>query len=256
MRDNSLRIFLFILMKETRNMKFPYLILTSLLLFCGHAYSQKVNIVKKSDTFQRKKKSREISYLSNAADTSGLEYVATISSRAVALESKALARLWTYAVRRGMKSGANTFRFHSYTDTDSTRPELILDFFFADKAALQRNTDREEKNVVYIFGNKGKAMSLKVNGEQLTIPADSSLRYELLVGSELKISKGSFAGDSYTTQWAFGKTAEYLSISGFGPNGMYVPALGAVGLVLSLSSGHITPMNPNFGRMIMDMQKK
>ncbi|NLR82912.1 hypothetical protein [Chitinophaga eiseniae] len=235
-------------------MKHPYLVLAFLIFCCGHVYSQKVEILKKSDTFQRKKKSREVVYWSNPADTSGLEYVATISSRTVAMESKALSRLWALAVSRGMKSGANTFMFHSYTDTDSTKPELTLDFFFADDSALQRNTDREEKNVVYIFGNKGKAIPLNINGEEVKIPADSFLRYEVPFGTELKLSKGgTFGGSTGSIRAEVGKPALYYAVSGFGLGGM-VPPPGSVGL--SFNTGRITPMDPHFARMLMDIQKQ
>ncbi|MBO9732701.1 MAG: hypothetical protein J7623_28920 [Chitinophaga sp.] len=235
-------------------MKLPYLVLAFLVFCCGHVYSQKVEILKKSDTFQRKKKSREIVYWSNTADTSGLEYVATISSTAVAMESKALSRLCALAVHRGMKSGANTFMFHSYTDTDSTRPALTLDFFFADDSALQRNTDREEKNVVYIFGNNGKAMPLQINGKDVTIPADSFLRYETTFGTALNISKGgSFGASIGNIQAAVGKPALYYAVSGFGLGGM-VPPPGSIGI--SFTTGRITPMDPHFARMLMDMQKQ
>lgn len=138
-------------------------------------------------------------------------------------------------------------------NADSTRPELIVDLYLATEQALQRNTAREEKNVVYLFGNKGKAMSVKVNQEQKDIPANGVLRYEVPAGTELQLSKGGAMGAWRTVKGEEHKAALYFSVSGAGLGGA-VPPAGSMGL--SINSGRITDMNPHFARMLMTVQQQ
>ncbi len=233
-------------------MKIPYLLLTSLLLICSRTYSQNIDILRKSETFERKGKHRDFIYWSNPADTTGLEYVATLSSKASAMGGKSLWELWIHAGNRSTKLGSNVFIFRSFTDTDSTRPELIVDLYLASEEALTRNTQHQEKNAVYLFGNKGKAMPVKVNGDQVDIPANSFLRYDVPAGTELKLNKGGATGASWTIKGSEGKAPLYFSVSGFGLGGA-VPPPGSMGL--SFNSGRITEMNPHFARMMMEAQK-
>lgn len=221
--------------------------------FCGRIYSQNIDILRKSDTLQRQGKQRAFIYWNNPSDTTGLEYVATLSSKGSAMGGSSLWELWMHAGNRSRKLGSNVFIFRSFTDSDSTKPELILDLYLASEEALRRNSEREEKNVVYLFGNKGKVMPVKVNGESIDIPANGFLHYELPVGTELKLSKGGATGATWTLKGENEKAALYLSVSGFGLGGA-VPPAGSVGL--SFNSGRITEMNPYFARMMMDTQKK
>ncbi|RBL89901.1 hypothetical protein [Chitinophaga flava] len=234
-------------------MKLPYLIFVCLFLFCSRAYSQNIDILRKSETFERKGKHRSFIYWNNPADTAGLEYVATLSSKASAMGGRSLWELWIHAGNRSNKLGSNVFIFRSFTDTDSSKPELILDLYLASDEALQRNTDREEKNVVYLFGNKGKAMPVKVNSEEVEIPASRFLRYETPTGTELKLNKGGVTGAWWTIKGEDGKAALYFSVSGMGLGGA-VPPPGSIGL--SFNTGRITEMNPHFARMMMESQKK
>lgn len=233
-------------------MKSFHLILVCTFLFCTSVNSQNIDILRKSDTFQRNGKQHEFIYWSNPADTTGLEYVATLSSRESAMAGKELWILWSMAGNRSQKLGANVFIFRSFSDTDSTKAELVLDLYFASDEALQRNAEREEKNKVYLFGNKGKPMSVKVNDDQAEIPANSHLRYELPAGTELKLSKGGLTGAKWTLKGQEGKTALYFSVSGPGLGGA-VPPPSTVGI--SVNGGRITEMNPHFAHVLMDIQK-
>ncbi|NSL85879.1 hypothetical protein [Chitinophaga solisilvae] len=233
-------------------MKSPYLIIICLLL-AGRAYSQDVDILRQSETFQRQGKHRQFIYWNNPSDTAGLEYVATLSSKASAMGGKSLWEIWNHAGNRSVRLGSNVFICRSFTDSSDAKAELILDLYLASEAALSRNTEREEKNVVYLFGNKGKPMPVKVNGEEVDIPANSFLRYETPPGSTLKLSKGGITGASWTIQGEEGKAPVFLSVSGPGLGGA-VPPAGSVGI--SINSGRITPMHPQFGRMLLQLQKK
>lgn len=234
-------------------MKIPNLLFFCLLLICSEAYSQNIDILRQSDAFERKGKQRSFIFWNNPADTAGLEYVATLSSKGSAMGGSSLWELWVHAGNRSNRMGANVFIFRSFTDSDSTRPELIVDLYLATEEALQRNTAREEKNVVYLFGNKGKAMSVKVNQEQKDIPANGVLRYEVPAGSELQLSKGGAMGAWRTVKGEENKAALYFSVSGAGLGGA-VPPAGSMGI--SINSGRITDMNPHFARMLMAVQQQ
>ena len=233
-------------------MKIFYLFFVCMLAVCSAAYSQNIDILRKSDTFGRKEKHREFIYWNNPADTAGLEYIATLSSKASAMGGKGLWELWVFGWNRSNRLGGNVFIFRSYNESDSIKAELIFDLYLASEEALKRNAELDGKNVVYLFGNKGKAMPVQVNGESVDIPADSVLRYETPVGSELKLNKGGATGASWKIKGEEAKPALYLSVSGFGLGGA-IPA-GTVGL--SFSSGRITEMNPNFARLMLAIQKK
>nr|WP_295863349.1 hypothetical protein [uncultured Chitinophaga sp.] len=234
-------------------MKVPYLIFSFLLLICSGAFSQNIDILSRSDTFERKGKQRSFIFWNNPADSAGLEYVATLSSKGSAMGGNSLWELWIHAGNRSNRMGSNVFIFRSFTDSDSTRPELVVDLYLATEEALQRNTAREEKNVVYLFGNKGKAMSVKVNAEQKDIPANGTLRYEVPAGSELKLSKGGAMGAWRNIRGEENKAALYFSVSGAGLGGA-VPPAGSMGI--SVNSGRITDMNPHFARMLMAVQQQ
>lgn len=234
-------------------MKLPYLLCCCLVFFSARAYSQNIDILRKSDTFERKGKHRDFVYWNNPADTAGLEYVATLSSKGSAMGGSSLWEIWSHAGNRSARLGSNVFVFRSFTDSDSTRPELIVDLYLASDEALQRNAGREEKNVVYLFGNKGKEMSVKVNATQKDIPASGVLRFALPAGEELKLNKGGATGAWRNIRGEEGKAALYFSVSGPGLGGA-VPPAGSMGI--SLNSGRITEMNPHFARMMMAIQQQ
>ncbi|NML40264.1 hypothetical protein HHL17_23900 [Chitinophaga sp. G-6-1-13] len=234
-------------------MKIPYLLCCFLVVLSSRAYSQNIDILSRSDTFERKGKHRDFIYWNNPSDSAGLEYVATLSSKGSAMGGSSLWEIWSHAGNRSTRMGSNVFIFRSFTDSDSTKPELIVDLYLATDEALQRNAGREEKNVVYLFGNKGKAMSVKVNAEQKDIPANGVLRYEVPAGEELKLSKGGATGAWRSIKGEACKAALYFSISGPGLGGA-VPPAGSVGI--SFNSGRITEMNPHFARMMLTVQQQ
>ncbi len=225
-------------------MKRLYL-LGCIFLLLQQTYAQKMEFLRKSETFKKEGKSTDFHYWSNATDTAGLTWVGTIQARGTAMNGgKTLYELWLGCVLKGRKAGANAFIFRSFEDTDSTQPVLVLDLYLADDAAVARNEDRKERSVIYLFGNKGKPMPVKVNGEETDIPANAWLRYETPVGSELKLSKGGAGGARITIRPKEESTAEYFSVSGFGLGGA-VPPPGTVGL--SVNTGRIMNMPPDFG---------
>lgn len=223
-------------------------------LFASQAFAQKMVFLRQSETFRKSGKQPDFYYWSAPGDTAGLTYVATLQARGTAMNGgKTLYELWLGCLMKSRKAGANAFILQSFTDTDSTQPVLILDLYFASAAAAERNEARKERNVVYLFGNKGKPMPVKVNGEEKDIPANAWLRYETPQGSELKLGKGGVGGAHMTITGKEDRPAMYYSVSGFGLGGM-VPPPGTVGL--SFNTGRITEMHPDFGGLLLEVLRK
>ncbi|MGE7775666.1 hypothetical protein ACQKLP_13135 [Chitinophaga sp. NPDC101104] len=234
-------------------MKRLYLV-SCMFLLCAQSYAQKMEFLRKSETFRKNGKSNAFHYWSVADDTLGLTYVATLQARGTAMNGgKNLYELWLGCLVKSRKTGANAFIFRSFQDSDSTQPVLVLDLYFADEAAIARNDARMEKNVVYLFGNKGKPMPVKVNGEDTDIPANAWLRYETPAGNELKLSKGGAGGAHITIRPKEEQAVEYFSVSGFGLGGM-VPPPGTVGL--SFNTGRISPVPVDFGGLMLEVMRK
>ncbi len=225
-----------------------------ILLLASQAFAQKMEYLRKSETFKKSGKQPDFYYWSAPDDTAGLTYVATLQARGTAMNGgKTLYELWMGCFMKSRKTGANAFMLQSFTDTDSTQPVLVLDLYYASEEAAGRNEARKERNVVYLFGNKGKPMPVKVNGEEKDIPANAWLRYETSPDSELKLAKGGAAGAHMTITGKEDQPATYYSVSGFGLGGM-VPPPGTVGL--SFNTGRITEMPPDFGGLLLEVLKK
>lgn len=219
------------------------------LLFVNIAYTQKIEIIKKSD-LKNLPKGKKYAFIEPTIDTSKIEFVATILARDKNKKS-IIEKLYFNIREQATKLGANCYKLKSFTrDTLKNETVLILESYVASDSLLALNTASHEKNAVFIFGSDkddGKTVSLNVNGETKEIKSETYFKFILKEGEELSLSKGGFLGEKMWLSWGKDKQPAFFSLSGFGlSDWKEQPANG-----VAFNSGRINPIeNISFGLLL------
>lgn len=226
------------------------------LLFISHfSYSQTIEFITKNDTLQKPKYPQFI-YIDDATDPVELIKVARIKVTG-SIENPRLLFLTINA--QAQKLGANSFRFHDFKRNEDNSAELILDVYFGSDEILEANFKNIPKNKIYIFGDdnllRTKSQNYKIDGVKYEIGTGQFKEFPVKVGEELKINKGGFTG---MTIWITGvedKPSTFLNFSGANVTGAsYNPYNRGVGV--SISTGFINKMEPNFALFLLKIFKE
>lgn len=229
-----------------------FLLLAIVLPIFNITFAQQVELLKEGSTLPKVKPSVEFHFLHHDVDTTTMIFVGRFRAYGVGTRST-IEHFYSLIRTEARKNGANSFRLVRVNRAEATvAGELVLDTYFASEASITESNALKERNAVYVFASEmksgDKTTTYKLNNEKKELAGGMYARYDLPVGSEVKISKGGISG---ATSWFRGtenRQAVYVSLTGLGVGPGVSPTGNGVGI--SLNSGRITQMDHNLGELL------
>lgn len=215
-------------------------------------FAQQIELLKEGSSLPKVKQPVEFHFLHHDVDTTTMIFVGRF--RAYGVDTRSTIEDFYNSIRtEAKKNGANSFKLVRVSRAEATVVgELVLDTYFSSEAVVTESSALKERNAVYVFASEmksnDKTTAYKVNNERKELAGGRYVRYDLPIGSEIKISKGGISG---ATAWFTGKEdkpAVYVSLTGMGVGPGVSPTGNGVGI--SLNSGRITPMDRGLGELL------
>ncbi len=147
-------------------------------------------------------------------DTTKLTFVA--SYEIVSEPKPSLEKIFKVAESAARNAGANAFRLKSISEDYN---HTLIDAYFLDETAIQKNWELTDKNVFYVFGGEKydtpAYYSFECNGAGKTVKNGTYFKYTLKEGEQVKLKKGTLAGTTMWVKWKPNQLPGYFSIHGF-----------------------------------------
>ncbi|RYD53054.1 MAG: hypothetical protein EOP52_02615 [Sphingobacteriales bacterium] len=191
------------------------LVLWSLLIgvfWAGPVTAQHVEVVVKTG-FQYPAQTKQFIFWEPATDTAALRHIATLRITGVGPDAQ-IEPLFDRIKAKAQQLGANAFRPVDF-DATTHRIRLILNIYTAPEDAIGANTQNQERQVIYVFGQlhaTGKATAFQLNGLPMNVPARAFYRYAFENSQDLTIGKGETTLRFHPQK---GDPALFLLLSGF-----------------------------------------
>jgi hypothetical protein len=187
----------------------------ALSLLCCTAFAQELRTITSGAKDLPKIKSKEsFLFLNDELDTATLTFVATFEIKSPPKSS--VEKIFEVAEKEARSSGANALRLKSISEDYAT---TIMEAYFLDDDAIQKNRILAEKNVFYVFaGEKYDApayYSFEFNGAAKSIKNGTYIKFSLKEGEQAKLKKGTVSGTVMWVKWRTNQLPNYFSIHGF-----------------------------------------
>lgn len=219
------------------------LLLLQFIISAFTAYSQDIEVLYNFDS-SRADMQDEFLYIEDSIELNILTHVAIVQvSNATGVET-----LYNFFRNQAGELGANCYRVTEFEHQENGS-RIILDLYYANKAAKENIRQHKPQNTVYVFGSfyPGKLYSCKVNDRKIELPPFTFCRQENKPGQEIKVSKGGLTGMTVWVTWAENKPARYITLTGFGLNGV---GAGGGGVGVGFNTGRLAYLEPELGRFL------
>ncbi len=192
--------------------------------------------------------------------TDSLQYSNIASYKCVGKNDSASLDLVFFKIANKAKyDGANSFKINSYSQNDSLNEiTLILDTYLCNDSIREINLNNLEKNCIYVFSNHGpkkhNSVTFKINNDLKELLPGTYYKYVAKQGEKVKVSKGGITGMKAFYQFKETRQDIFLSLTGFGFNGIGLLPNNTVGVLFT--TGQIHSLDLGLGYLLKTLLKE
>lgn len=221
-----------------------FAVLTILFICTDRSTAQEVKILQQSD-FKTNEQVDIFKCITELKDTTHGHYMATLQIK-MANNENSLTNAFVAIRAFAMKMNANGFVVKRYQKTENSNRILELDvYYFEDTKNIVRSA---YQNQVYIFcddRDNDKNFDVKVNDEKISFKSGTYLHYETKPEKSLQLNK-----DGGKLKYEKDKLPVFLSLTSMALEPNQSPG------AITISAGGLTPINANFGYLLIQCLKK
>ncbi len=217
-----------------------------------------IQVLWQNEDFQFNKKPKEFYFMGQDVDSTIGIKIAEVEMNVSKAGQKSNLQFAFYTLwEKANKMGSNAFfMVDSQFINEEKNYNIQVDLFYITGEEIDEVINTYPVNEIIIFGdintkNETKGKSFSLNGEKLTIMSYSYIIHENEIGKETTISVGGFTGTKTWIKGEQGKPSKYFSLGGVS----VAPSVGmgsrGGGIGLSISTGSIFSLDPNFGEFLL-----